>query len=72
MKYQKKYLKLSPEEKLSLLNRYIDGESITKITSEYGISRTIFYKWLKKYKSSRKIRLEKRLDLKRVKNTGES
>lgn len=62
MKLPKKYLKLSTEEKLSLVNRYREGESITKITSEYGISRTIFYKWLKKYKSSRKKRLEKRFD----------
>lgn len=46
MQKKNKYLRLTPNEKILLINRSLNGESISKICSDVGISRTIFYKWL--------------------------
>ncbi|MFZ5366468.1 MAG: glycosyltransferase [Patescibacteria group bacterium] len=44
--------KLKPEERLQLIKRIILGkEPVSKVCQEAGISRTLFYRWLKKYKS---------------------
>jgi transposase len=49
-RYKKKsYNIFGPEQKKELINRYYEGDSIVKICHEAGISRTIFYRWLKKY-----------------------
>ncbi len=54
MNTSKNYKRLSPEIKMELLSRSLRGESVSKICKEYGISRTIFYHWLKEYKHTRK------------------
>ena len=49
MNTSKSYLKLTSEEKINLINRSLEGEYVSKICKEAGISRTIFYRWLKEY-----------------------
>jgi cellulose synthase/poly-beta-1,6-N-acetylglucosamine synthase-like glycosyltransferase/transposase-like protein len=44
--------RLSAQDKLTLIKRASAGESISQICESVGVSRTIFYKWLKLYKSS--------------------
>lgn len=51
----KKSTRLSTKKKVSLVKEHHEGKSITKISEENGISRTIFYKWLKLYSSGSKI-----------------
>jgi len=43
------YRRLSLEAKIDLVKRVGAGESIIKVSLEAGISRTILYRWLKKY-----------------------
>jgi transposase-like protein len=40
---------ISVEEKLTLVRRYLGGDKITDLCQEFGISRTIFYKWYQRY-----------------------
>jgi len=46
------YKRLSVSEKLKLVKGVLAGEKITRVCKVAGISRTIFYEWLKKYKSA--------------------
>ncbi len=47
------YKSLSSAEKISLINRVLQGESVSKVCREAGISRTIFYRWLAEYKKTK-------------------
>lgn len=41
----------TPEQKLSIINRYITGrESYLKRSANTGISKNTFYTWIKQYK----------------------
>ena len=42
--------KLTPRERIALVEKALKGESVTKIAREYGISRVLLYRWLKRYK----------------------
>jgi len=47
---QKKKINLiSPQEKLGLIKRVEAGEEVADVCREAGISRTIFYRWKKRY-----------------------
>lgn len=52
MNSSKKYIRLAPSEKILLIERYLNGEKISKICAESSISRTIFYRWLKESKKN--------------------
>ena len=43
------YKRLPVEEKVKLIKRVQAGESIAQVCREAEISRTVFYKWQKKY-----------------------
>lgn len=43
-------MKLSKEEKYQLVQRYLNGEQVTDICMEAGISKSAFYTWIKPYK----------------------
>lgn len=43
------YRSISSAEKVIMIDRYIEGESVTRICRDFGISRTIFYNWVNKY-----------------------
>src|SRR5258708_2555175 len=51
MKLKTSYQRLSSKDKFLIINEFLNGKSVSKISREYGISRTIFYKWLKIYSS---------------------
>jgi len=59
------FKRLPPEEKVRLIKRVLAGEALSKVCREAGISRTIFYSWLKKYQQaapgSKKIVLKSRV-----------
>lgn len=40
------------DRKVSLLRRFSEGEKISRLCQEAGISRTVFYRWLQLYKQS--------------------
>ena len=40
-------MKYSNEEKLSIVARYQQGESIAALSDEFGIPRSTLYRWLK-------------------------
>ena len=42
--------KHTDEFKKSVVHLYMSGKPIDEITSEYGISRSTFFKWLKKFR----------------------
>jgi len=42
--------KLTKENRLKIIQRVENGESVAKVCSEAGISRVLFYRWYKKYK----------------------
>lgn len=44
-------VRFSATEKLTLIKRFLAGERISLLCREAGISRTIFYRWIKVYKS---------------------
>ncbi len=46
------YKKLTPDKKISLIKRILSGESVTKISTEQGLSRTILYQWVRRYQST--------------------
>lgn len=41
-----------PKHKIEMIHRYYIGESATDLCREFGVSRTIFYKWLNLYRKS--------------------
>lgn len=45
-------MKYTPEEKRQLVMRYQNGESVSHICSETGISRSTFYSWVKPYQTT--------------------
>jgi cellulose synthase/poly-beta-1,6-N-acetylglucosamine synthase-like glycosyltransferase/transposase-like protein len=49
------YKRLSKEEKEQIIKRVLNGEKVASICREVGISREIFYQWLKAYKASMSI-----------------
>lgn len=42
-------MRLSIEEKQTVVSRYQAGESVTEICANTGISRSTFYTWIKPY-----------------------
>jgi transposase-like protein len=52
---RKKYKNINPQDKIKLIRRYHSGESIAKISREIGVSRTIFYKWLRAFEQARDV-----------------
>jgi cellulose synthase/poly-beta-1,6-N-acetylglucosamine synthase-like glycosyltransferase/transposase-like protein len=53
--------KLSPQERLKLIERVIlKGEPVSKVCQEARISRTLFYRWLQRYKKEGKVTPKKR------------
>jgi putative transposase len=47
-----KDMRLSEEEKYQLVERYQNGESVSAICFQTGISKSTFYTWLRPYKST--------------------
>ena len=43
---------LPVEEKIKLIKRVQDGEAVTQVCREVGISRTLFYRWYKIYQKN--------------------
>lgn len=43
---------LRPQDRLTMIRRVQAGEPVSKVCEEYGISRTIFYRWLKRYEEA--------------------
>ena len=50
---------LTMRERLTILQRYENKETVVKICGDYRISRTTFYKWVKQIKASSQNELEK-------------
>jgi cellulose synthase/poly-beta-1,6-N-acetylglucosamine synthase-like glycosyltransferase/transposase-like protein len=46
--------KLSKEKRIELIKRALAGESVKEICEEVGISRVLFYRWLKRYRQEGK------------------
>ncbi|KKR27387.1 MAG: Transposase [Microgenomates group bacterium GW2011_GWC1_39_7] len=46
------YKRLPIDEKLTAIKRVLDGERVSRVCRDEGISRTIFYKWLNDYKKT--------------------
>lgn len=42
--------KFSPDQRAELIARVIRGESVSNVCNEAGISRVVFYRWIKRYK----------------------
>jgi len=59
-KMRKDYTYHSAAEKLSLVKRYLKGESPKKLAKETGISRSNIYKWYIQYQSNGEEGLENR------------
>ena len=57
---RKDYTYHSAAEKLSLVKRYLKGESPKKLAKETGISRSNIYKWYIQYQSNGEEGLENR------------
>lgn len=51
---QKRYSRFSSQEKIDIILQLKNGKSISEAAREHGISRTILYKWLKKFNSAGK------------------
>lgn len=49
------YKRLSALEKKKIVKQYLSGKKASKLCREAGISRTVFYAWVRKYKESRQI-----------------
>ena len=45
----------SDSDKLTMLRRFEAGEKVSHLCREFGISRTLFYRWLSRYKISRNL-----------------
>ncbi|MFC1624968.1 helix-turn-helix domain-containing protein [Patescibacteria group bacterium] len=43
--------KFSPDQRAELISRVIRGESVSSVCQDAGISRVLFYRWLKRYKN---------------------
>ncbi len=52
MQTSKIYHLYSAKEKIRLISEYKKGETITNICKKAGISRTIFYRWIKRFDAS--------------------
>lgn len=48
------YKNIRAADKVIMIDRYMAGDSVKRICSDYGVSRTIFYRWIYKYISGRK------------------
>lgn len=48
-------MRLSIEEKQTLVTRYHAGESVAEICADTGITRSTFYTWLKLYKTTTRV-----------------
>ena len=44
------------EVKLKIIKRYETGESVASLCNSFGVSRTIFYRWLKRYREQGRAR----------------
>lgn len=52
------YKRVGGVERTEMIERYYAGEAVVKLCREFGISRTIFYRWVQKYlKETDKSRL---------------
>ena len=58
----------SKEQKSNVIKKYMSGETITELNSEFGISRSTLYKWIDEstdcQKQERKVNMRDFLDLK--------
>ena len=43
---------LSAQEKVALIKRVLAGETVVSVCKEAGIAKTVFYDWLKRYKTN--------------------
>ena len=52
--YKRKFTMRSPEEKEAIILEYLDDHcaSTKKIAEKYGIDRTMFKRWIKKYREN--------------------
>jgi len=49
--------KLTKEERFSLIQRALKGEKVASLCREAGISRVLFYRWLKRYEEGGRVKL---------------
>lgn len=61
------YHYLSAIQKKEVVNRIVSGESITALSKEKGISRTIIYRWLMEFKKTKEAKAESLFESKRPK-----
>lgn len=64
------YQRLSAKTKLEIIKRYQKGEKVSALCREYGISRTIFYRWLKEKEKTAPRWQKKKLSPKVAKGRG--
>lgn len=62
--------KLDYNSRIKLIRRYRNGEAVTSICKTHGISRGLFYRWLKRYNSEGIISLKPRLPGRPAKTSG--
>ncbi|MBI4100792.1 glycosyltransferase [Candidatus Microgenomates bacterium] len=43
---------LTPQQRLQMIERVKAGSPVTKVCQDFGVSRTIFYRWLKRYEAA--------------------
>ncbi len=56
--------KLSEKERIKLIERVIiEGEPVSKVCREAGISRVLFYRWIKRYKKEGTVAPKKRVEV---------
>lgn len=59
----------SKDQRLEIINRYLSGKTITELSSELGISRSILYRWIDEssdcQKHERKVNMRDFFDLKK-------
>ena len=46
--------KLTAKQRIELIERVLKGEPVAKVCREAGISRVLFYRWIKRYKEEGK------------------
>ena len=44
--------KMTEEFRRNMVHLYYDGKAVDEITQQYGVPRSTFYRWLKKYSRS--------------------
>ena len=47
-----RFEKLSPKQRLLMIEKVKNGESVQEVCEQFGVSRTIFYKYLKRYEDA--------------------